>query len=114
MTADAMSGVREKVLEIGMNDYVTKPINPAGLFTALVKWIEPGKRDLPSEYLTKEKAPKVPEEALPFDKLEGIDIEDGLKRVGGKKKMYLDLLKRFLTSQRNVNTPPLCCGGIGW
>jgi HPt (histidine-containing phosphotransfer) domain-containing protein len=87
-----------------MNDYVTKPIDPAELFTTLTRWIKAGKRDLPSEYLAKEKTPTVQEVDLPFDKLKGIDIEDGLKRVGGKKKMYLDLLKRFLDSQGNMDT----------
>jgi HPt (histidine-containing phosphotransfer) domain-containing protein len=96
--------VREKVLDIGMNDYVTKPIDPAELFAVLARWIKAGRRDLPSEYLTKGEAPTTPEETLPFDNLEGIDIEDGLKRVGGKKKMYLDLLKRFLASQTNMDT----------
>ena len=28
LTADAFSEVRDRVLEAGMNDYVTKPINP--------------------------------------------------------------------------------------
>ena len=54
MTADAMSGVREKVLGIGMNDYVTKPIDPAYLFKALVKWIKPGARVLPEGYVRRQ------------------------------------------------------------
>ena len=54
---------------------------------------------MPSKYLEMKETPNAPEEALPFDELEGIDVEDGLKRVGGNKKMYLGLLKRFLDSQ---------------
>lgn len=50
MTADAMSGVREKVIDIGMNDYVTKPIVPKDLWMALVKWIKPGERELPEGF----------------------------------------------------------------
>ena len=50
MTADAMAGVREKVLEAGMNDYLTKPIEPRAVFTSLVKWIPPGKRPLPEGF----------------------------------------------------------------
>ncbi|MBF0574283.1 MAG: response regulator, partial [Desulfamplus sp.] len=53
MTADAMSGVREDVLSIGMNDYVTKPIEPSKMFRALVKWIKPAKRSLPEDYTIK-------------------------------------------------------------
>ena len=53
MTADAMTGVRERVLRIGMNDYVTKPIETHSLWEALVKLIDPGERILP-EYYTNE------------------------------------------------------------
>lgn len=38
MTAHAMKGDREKCLEAGMNDYVTKPIEPAELYAALSRW----------------------------------------------------------------------------
>ena len=41
MTADAMTGVKEKVLEIGMVDYVTKPFNPEELWVVLTRWIKP-------------------------------------------------------------------------
>ncbi len=50
MTADAMLGDREKCLEAGMNDYITKPITPQLLAERLEKWIElhPGAPSLPS------------------------------------------------------------------
>ncbi len=40
MTAHAMAGDREKSLHAGMNDHLTKPINPAHLNSALVRWIK--------------------------------------------------------------------------
>ncbi|WP_018946340.1 hybrid sensor histidine kinase/response regulator [Thioalkalivibrio sp. AKL17] len=39
MTAHAMAGDREKSLEAGMNDHVTKPIDPAALARTLSEWI---------------------------------------------------------------------------
>ncbi|GLS25267.1 response regulator [Marinibactrum halimedae] len=41
MTANAMKGDREKCLSVGMNDYMTKPIDPDQLEKKLKKWLEP-------------------------------------------------------------------------
>lgn len=39
MTANAMTGDKNKCLAAGMNDYITKPINPDEMFTAISKWV---------------------------------------------------------------------------
>ena len=39
LTANAMKGDREKCLQAGMDDYVTKPINPGELGDIIEKWI---------------------------------------------------------------------------
>jgi hypothetical protein len=41
MTAHAMAGDDQKSIEAGMNDHVTKPIDPDKLFATLQKWIKP-------------------------------------------------------------------------
>jgi two-component system sensor histidine kinase/response regulator len=41
MTAHAMAGDDKKSIEAGMNDHVTKPIDPDQLFATLQKWIKP-------------------------------------------------------------------------
>ncbi|MBF0265872.1 MAG: response regulator, partial [Gammaproteobacteria bacterium] len=41
MTANAMKHDVNKVLEVGMNDHIAKPINPNTMFMTMAKWIKP-------------------------------------------------------------------------
>ncbi len=92
MTADAMTGVRDQVKEVGMNDYVTKPIIPKELWNALTKWISPGKRTPSPEYM-KQKEKNSNEIMIPD--IQGLNIEEGLSHVSWNKKLYLSLLTKF-------------------
>ena len=44
MTAHAMKGDRERCLEAGMDDYISKPIAPQALAEALEKWLDRAQR----------------------------------------------------------------------
>jgi len=102
MTADAMSGVREKVLDIGMNDFVTKPINSGDLFRVLKEQIVPGDRDLPPDYIASGDEAPPKDTPVAFDDLEGINVAEGLARVGGKSELYRNLLVKFSESHEQV------------
>ena len=41
MTANVMAGDREKVIEVGMNDHIAKPIDIDEIFHIMAKWISP-------------------------------------------------------------------------
>ncbi len=45
MTAHALQGDRDRCLEAGMNDYITKPVSPKAIARVLERWL-PGEKDL--------------------------------------------------------------------
>jgi signal transduction histidine kinase/CheY-like chemotaxis protein len=78
MTANAMAGDRQKVLDAGMNDHVAKPIRVDDLFATLARWVRP--------------APPAPApEALPAP----LDERVGLASVMGDEALYHRLLRMF-------------------
>jgi PAS domain S-box-containing protein len=91
LTAHAMTSEQEKCIQNGMNDYVIKPINAQELYEALIRWIKPGKRKIPERNRFEENESDI---ILP-EKLPGIDIQKGIKRVGGRKSFYLELLQNL-------------------
>ncbi|MBU1233688.1 MAG: transporter substrate-binding domain-containing protein [Proteobacteria bacterium] len=91
MTANAFEADRDRCLTVGMNDYVTKPIDTRQLFEVLFKWIKPGDRKV----AIKPPAPDQAEIHMP-EHIVGIDIGTGLQRVGGNKILYKTLLFKFI------------------
>jgi HPt (histidine-containing phosphotransfer) domain-containing protein len=64
------------------------------MFVTVLKWIKP--RHAPSGEPPAPKDGAAPSQNLPdLPEIEGIDIKDGLKRVGGNSRLYRDLLIKF-------------------
>jgi len=98
MTAHAMIGDREISIQAGMNDHVTKPIDPSELFKTLSRYTQ--KRSVAQQG---SRAAQV-QGSGDVENLEGIDTVAGLNRVNGNVKMYRELLLRFRRSQANAMT----------
>ncbi|QTA80623.1 Two component system response regulator/histidine kinase, PAS domain-containing [Desulfonema limicola] len=91
MTAHAMARELENCLNAGMDDYVSKPIDPDKMFLVLNKWID--KKILKTDTMTLE-LPIKSSSHISND-LPGIDKKSGLKRVAGNWKLYKKMLKEF-------------------
>jgi signal transduction histidine kinase/DNA-binding response OmpR family regulator/HPt (histidine-containing phosphotransfer) domain-containing protein len=101
MTANVMATDREKCIEAGMNDHVSKPIDPHELFNTLLRWIEP--RELrASTSINTTQISDIPQPTKFPDALTvqipGIDTAVALKRTGGNPKRYESLLRKFAQS----------------
>ncbi|NGZ06311.1 MAG: response regulator [Magnetococcales bacterium] len=96
MTANAMSGDRDLCLKAGMNDYVTKPIEPRLLYEVLQRWM-PTPADQEVEPL--ERVPLIVPEIGTLPVMYGVDASVGLATMGGNEELYRNILNRFLVNQ---------------
>jgi CheY-like chemotaxis protein len=95
MTANAMDTDREMCIQAGMNDHVAKPIDPDQLFATLKRWIKV-RRPIPSPEVPVNKAEAASSPGVThIPEIEGVDLTDGLKRVGGNQRLYRELLVKF-------------------
>ncbi|MBF0426112.1 MAG: response regulator, partial [Magnetococcales bacterium] len=106
MTANALASDREKCLAVGMNEHVSKPIDPRNLYSTLLRWIKPrGQGTSPPPVVAAPLSPVVsgeePSDLLP-ESLPGFDLEGGLSRMGGNRRLYRKLLLDFRRSYRDT------------
>ncbi|HUR41614.1 MAG TPA: transporter substrate-binding domain-containing protein [Verrucomicrobiae bacterium] len=95
MTASVLRGDRERCLKAGMNDYVSKPINVEKLLSTLARWL-PDRDAAPVQV----GAPAGARTLLPTgdelpSTLDGLDLSEGVKRMGGDRALYRRLLLQF-------------------
>ncbi len=101
MTANAFVEDREKCMAYGMNDFMTKPIEPGLLFERLLRWLPP---HAPMRSSLEQEPPVVMPAAQDaallthLTTIEGLDLEAGLRATRGKLSIYLRLLKQFIES----------------
>lgn len=110
LTADAMSGTKEKYLAIGMNDFISKPIDVKKLGRTLKRWL--AKSD--SKQLKSAKTEKVhqqnsakiqdisnEEQEIDITKIPGIDGEKALQMLGGRSALLGKTLLSFAETYRD-------------
>ncbi len=102
LTAGVMAAQQEAALAAGMNDVLTKPLDLDRMADLLSLWVGPGSRGLPAA--REGAAPSAPAASPPapagaaesFPAIPGIDPERAAGFLSGNRRLFLDLLGRFI------------------
>jgi polar amino acid transport system substrate-binding protein len=99
MTAHAMTGDKDRSIESGMNDHITKPIIPYQFYQTIVKWLPENKKNI-----NKKDAIPVTKDCkeMLIDKINNINICRGLEIAANNKELYLKLLEKFFNEDKNI------------
>ncbi len=93
MTADAMAGVKEKVIEAGMMDMLTKPIVPTEVYRKILKWMV--KAEGLSQGLQSSKSKTAQQQCVDLPVIETLNMTVALQRLNGNKELYFNILQKF-------------------
>lgn len=99
LTANVIEGARDKYIEYGFDDHMTKPLDADRLEEMLLKYlpgekIEYGTGEEENENRFEDENITIPEPLKALEGFEGIDLTEGIKN-SGSVQAYMPLLKIF-------------------
>ncbi|MBB1487599.1 PAS domain S-box protein [Oceanospirillum sediminis] len=102
MTANAMIGDKEKVLNAGMNDHLAKPVNIEVMYATLARWINVASDSLVPP-VNPEPASSESDQTYALPDIPGLDQDAGLSRMGQDQALYQQMLVMFCENQQTFS-----------
>jgi|GEM_PF-1609450 len=100
LTAHAVGDIRERCMREGMQDYLTKPIQPDALFAIVSHWMDTEHElPVPGSMIT---STVFDDEDTGFPQFNELDTSLGLHYMGGRHEFYINMLHRFEQSQADT------------
>jgi two-component system sensor histidine kinase/response regulator len=135
MTANVLPADRQRCADAGMDDFLSKPIEPTQLHETVARWLRraPGGWAASRDGAPQAGEPLDPQAATRVDSpaatpaaessadasadptwsrlgaVRGLDAAAGLRRSGGKRGLYLSLLRQFIDTQGAAVTATRQC-----
>jgi PAS domain S-box-containing protein len=94
MSADAVVGVKQKCLDAGMNDFISKPIIHDDFFNMLARWIKPADREINYNSGFEKQKPQQ-SKSTDYPVIRYLDTKKGINRVNGNSEAYLRIVLKF-------------------
>ncbi|MGR9086278.1 MAG: PAS domain S-box protein [Gammaproteobacteria bacterium] len=95
MTANAFEDDRRACLAAGMNDFVSKPVNPDEFYATVLRWLSGGRLPSAEDEVEASAGSEPLPPSLQELKLHGVDVASGLAAVKGNVPKYRHLLRMF-------------------
>ena len=98
LTAHALVSDKQRCIDAGMNDYVSKPIDLELLLSTLERWIQPTKS---KQYVASAEAELAPGDLAPIE-MAGIDSTGAIRSMGGHLDFYVSALQLFVLTEGDL------------
>ncbi len=102
MTAHAMEGDIEKSVIAGMNQHLTKPIEPALLYQTLNQYLGKEGSDNAAKITSQQQTDELASTLTKLRQQTGLSVDEAIRKIHGKEKLYSELIYDFWSKYQSL------------